>query len=224
MSQTPDGPTPGTPPSQRRQHQRAIDSVMPIVAFLVLNRWASLGWAVAGATAWCIKAAVSRRRHGEAVGRFLPLLIAYLVVRGVIGIVTDSEAVYFGIGIGTKALIGLVLVATAVRGPSFLSRVFPLAVRSLAAETVAHPVFDRTMGRLTVALGTYQLLTSAWDIWLYNQTSPDRYLVIRALVGWPAGFIVSCLGLWYADRALRAAPGFPGLLDLLDPEAGGDRG
>ena len=223
MSQTPDGPTPGTPPSQRRQHQRAIDSVMPIVAFLVLNRWASLGWAVAGATAWCIKAAVSRWHHKEAVGRFLPLLIAYLVVRGVIGIVTDSEAVYFGIGIGTKALIGMVIVATAVVGRPFLARVFPLAV-PLAAETVAHPVFRRTMGRLTVALGAYQLLTSAWDIWLYNQTSPDGYVAIRALVGWPVGFIVSCLGLWYADRALRAAPGFPGLLDLLDPEAGGDRG
>jgi len=223
MSQTPDGPTPGTPPSQRRQHQRAIDSVMPIVAFLVLNRWASLGWAVAGATAWCIKAAVSRWHHKEAVGRVLPLLIAYLVVRGVIGIVTDSEAVYFGIGIGTKALIGMALVATAVVGRPFLARVFPLAV-PLAAETVAHPVFRRTMGRLTVALGAYQLLTSVWDIWLYNQTSADGYVAIRALVGWPAGFIVSCLGLWYADRALRAAPGFPGLLDLLDPEAGGDRG
>ena len=223
MSQTPDGPTPGTPPSQRRQRQRTIDSVMPIVAFLVLNRWASLGWAVAGATAWSIKAAVLRRRHGEAVGRFLPLLVAYLVVRGVIGIATDSEAVYFGIGIGTKALIGMVLVATVVVGRPFLARVFPLAV-PLAAETVAHPVFRRTMGRLTVALGAYQLLTSVWDIWLYNQTSADGYVAIRALVGWPAGFIVSCLGLWYADRALRAAPGFPGLLDLLDPEAGGDRG
>ena len=223
MSQTPDGPAPGTPPSQRRQRQRTIDSVMPIVAFLVLNRWASLGWAVAGATAWSIKAAVSRRRHGEVVGRFLPLLVAYLVVRGVIGIATDSEAVYFGIGIGTKALIGMVLVATAVVGRPFLARVFPLAV-PLAAETVAHPVFRRTMGRLTVALGAYQILTSVWDIWLYNQTSADGYVAIRALVGWPAGFIVSCLGLWYADRALRAAPGFPGLLDLLDPEAGGDRG
>ena len=223
MNQTPNGPAHGTPPSRKRQHQRSIDSVMPIVAFLVLNRWVSLGWAVAGATAWGIKAALSRRHHGEEVGRFLPLLIAYLVVRGIIGIVTDSEAVYFGIGIGTKALIGLALVATAVRGPSFLSRVFPLAV-PLAAETVAHPVFGRTMGRLTVALGTYQFLTSAWDIWLYNQTSVDGYLVIRALVGWPAGFIASCLGLWYADRALRAAPGFPGLLDLLDPEARGDQG
>ena len=223
MSQTPDGPTPGIPPSQRRQRQRTIDSVMPIVAFLVLHRWASLGWAVAGATAWSIKAAVLRRRHGEAVGRFLPLLVAYLVVRGVIGIATDSEAVYFGIGIGTKALIGMALVATAVVGRPFLARVFHLAV-PLAAETVAHPVFRRTMGRLTVALGAYQLLTSVWDIWLYNQTSADGYVAIRALVGWPVGFIVSCLGLWYADRALRAAPGFPGLLDLLDPEAGGDQG
>ena len=221
MSQTPHEPAPGTPPSRRRQRQRAFDSVMPIVAFLVLNRWVSLGWAVGGATVWSIKAAVSRRVHGEAVGRFLPLLVVYLVVRGAIGILTDSEAVYFGIGIGTKALIGVILVATVVVGQPFLARVFPLAV-PLAPETVTHPVFGRTMGRLTVALGVYQLVLSAWDIWLYNQTSVDGYVAIRALVGWPLGFTASCLGLWYADRALRAAPGFPGLLVLLDSEAGGD--
>ena len=109
---------------------------MPIVAFLVLNRWVSLGWAVVGATGWSIKAVVSRRRHGEVVGRFLPLLVAYLATRGVIGIVTDSEAVYFGIGIGTKALIGFVLIGTVVAGRPFLAKVFPLAVH-LGAATVA---------------------------------------------------------------------------------------
>ncbi|MEE2768223.1 MAG: DUF3159 domain-containing protein [Actinomycetota bacterium] len=223
MNQTPDHPGSGSSPSRKRQHQRTIDSVMPIVAFLVLNRWVSLGWAVAGATGWSIKAAVSRRRHGETVGRFLPLLVAYLVIRGVIGIITDSEAVYFGIGIGTKALIGFVLIGTVVVGRPFLAKVLPLAV-SFGADTVADPIFDRTMGRLTVALGAYQLLTSVWDIWLYNQTSADGYVAIRALVGWPAGFAFSCLGLWYTDRALRHAAGFPGLLDLLDPEAGGGRG
>lgn len=222
MTQIPDNSRSRSSLSRKRQRQRTIDSVMPVVAFLVLNRWVSLGWAVAGATGWSIKAAVSRRRNGEAVGRFLPWLVAYLAIRGFIGVITDSEAVYFGIGIGTKALIGVLLIGTVVISRPFLAKVLPLAV-PLGADTVADPIFKRTMGRLTIALGSYQLLTSVWDVWLYNQTSADGYVAIRALVGWPAGFAFSCLGLWYADRALRHAAGFPGLLDLIDPEANGER-
>ncbi|MBC8194833.1 MAG: DUF3159 domain-containing protein [Acidimicrobiia bacterium] len=208
MTQDPGGP--------RAQRARTVDSVMPIVAFILLNRFVGLGWAVLGATAWSIKAAVSRRHRGEDVGRYLPALVVYLAIRGVIGIVTDSEAVYFGIGIGTKALIGAALVGTVIAGRPFLGRVLHLAI-PLDAKTMAHPVYLRVVGRLTVALGVYQFLTSAWDIWLFNQTSVDGYLVIRAVVGWPVGMIVSLLGFWYFDRALRAVEGFPGLLLLLDP-------
>ncbi|MBT3246361.1 MAG: DUF3159 domain-containing protein [Actinobacteria bacterium] len=207
----------------RAQRARTLDSIMPIVAFILLNRFASLGWAVLGATAWSIKAAVSRRHRGEDVGRYLPTLVVYLVARGVIGIVTDSEAVYFGIGIGTKALIGAALIGTVVAGRPFLGRVLHLAI-PLDAETMAHPVYLRVVGRLTVALGVYQFLTSAWDIWLFNQTSVDGYLLIRAVVGWPVGMVVSLLGFWYFDRALRAVEGFPGLLVLLDPDLADEDG
>jgi|TARA_B100001971_G_scaffold164272_1_gene154774 hypothetical protein len=196
---------------------------MPIVAFILLNRFVGLGWAVLGATAWSVKAAVSRRHRGEDVGRYLPTLVVYLVARGVIGIVTDSEAVYFGIGIGTKALIGAALIGTVVAGRPFLGRVLHLAI-PLDAETMAHPVYLRVVGRLTVALGAYQFLTSAWDIWLFNQTSVDGYLLIRAVVGWPVGMVVSLLGFWYFDRALRAVEGFPGLLVLLDPDLADEDG
>lgn len=196
---------------------------MPIVAFIILNRFVGLGWAVLAATAWSVKAAVSRRHRGEGVGWYLPTLVVYLIARGVIGIVTDSEAVYFGIGIGTKALIGAALIGTVAVGRPFLGRVLHLAV-PLDAETMAHPVYQRVVGRLTVALGAYQFLTSAWDIWLFNQTSVDGYLVIRAVVGWPVGMVVSLLGLWYFDRALRAVEGFPGLLVLLDPNLADEEG
>jgi len=82
----------------------------------------------------------------------------------------------------------------------------------------------RVVSRLTVALGLYQFLTSAWDIWLFNQTSADGYVVIRAVVGWPVGMVMSLLGFWYFDRALRAVEGFPGLLALLDPDLAGEDG
>lgn len=190
---------------------------MPIVLFVGLNRLAGLGWAVLGATVWSIKAVVGRRRRGEAVGKFLPILVGYLVVRGIIGILTDSEAVYFGIGIGTKACIGVALIVTSLAGRPFLGRVLHLAL-PIDRTTRVHPAYLRMTSRLTVALGVWQLITSTWDIWLFRQTSTDGYVLIRALVGWPTGILLTFLGFWYADRALRAVPDFPGLMHLLEEQ------
>ena len=201
-------------------YRRLIDSVAPVAIFLLLNRFAGLGWAVAGATVWGVQASVRRTRRGEAIGKFLPLLIVYLLVRGLIGIITDSEDVYFGIGIATKAAIGLGLVGTVIFRRSFLSQVLPI-VLPFKAETIKHKVFSRVMAQMTVVLGLYQILTSIWDIWLYRQTSVDGYVVIRTLVGFPAGFIASLLGVFYIDRSLRRADGFKGFVDLLEIEENG---
>ena len=198
-------------------YRRLIDSVAPVAIFLLLNRFAGLGWAVAGATVWGVQASVRRTRRGEAIGKFLPLLIVYLLVRGLIGIITDSEDVYFGIGIATKAAIGLGLIGTVIFRRSFLSQVLPI-VLPFKAETIKHKVFSRVMAQMTVVLGLYQILTSIWDIWLYRQTSVDGYVVIRTLVGFPAGFIASLLGVFYIDRSLRRADGFKGFVDLLEIE------
>ncbi len=201
-------------------YRRLIDSVAPVAIFLLLNRFAGLGWAVAGATCWGVQASVRRTRRGEAIGKFLPLLIFYLLVRGLIGIITDSEDVYFGIGIATKAAIGLGLIGTVIFRRSFLSQVLPI-VLPFKAETIKHKVFSRVMAQMTVVLGLYQILTSIWDIWLYRQTSVDGYVVIRTLVGFPAGFIASLLGVFYIDRSLRRADGFKGFVDLLEIEENG---
>ena len=201
-------------------YRRLIDSVAPVAIFLLLNRFAGLGWAVAGATVWGVQASVRRTRRGEAIGKFLPLLIVYLLVRGLIGIITDSEDVYFGIGIATKSAIGLGLIGTVIFRRSFLSQVLPI-VLPFKAETIKHKVLSRVMAQMTVVLGLYQILTSIWDIWLYRQTSVDGYVVIRTLVGFPAGFIASLLGVFYIDRSLRRADGFKGFVDLLEIEENG---
>ena len=148
---------------------------------------------------------------------FLPILVGYLVVRGIIGILTDSDAVYFGIGIGTKACIGVALIVTSLAGRPFLGRVLHLAL-PIDRTTRVHPAYLRMTSRLTVALGVWQLITSTWDIWLFRQTSTDGYVLTRALVGWPTGILLTFLGFWYADRALRAVPDFPGLMHLLEEQ------
>ena len=73
---------------------RNLDSVLPIIIFIVFNRFLGLTWAVIGATLWGIKAVVSRYRRGEMIGRYLPILISYLIIRGVIGIITDLSLIH----------------------------------------------------------------------------------------------------------------------------------
>ena len=100
-----------------------LDQLMPVVLFLVfynLDRVQVAGLsnievAVIAATAWSIKAAYSRLRRGLPIGKWLPAITGYLVVRAAVSIAVErelvdfgvsSEAVYFGIGIGTKTLVG----------------------------------------------------------------------------------------------------------------------
>ena len=72
------------------------------------------------------------------------------------------------------------------------------------------------MARLTVLLGAYQLATSTWDVWLFNQTSTDGYVLIRFVVGWPAGTAATMAAFLWADRALRVVPDCPGLFELME--------
>lgn len=194
---------------------RNWDSILPILLFIVLNRFFGLVWGVIGATLWGIKAVVGRYRRGEMIGRYLPGLIAYLVVRGIIGVITDSEAVYFGIGIGTKALIGAALIATVFSKRSFVERFmhyvipFDRAIRD-------HEIYRRATSRLTIIAGVWQFITSAWDIWLFRQTSVDGYLIIRTLVGWPAATIAIFGSLFYLNRAMRGIPGFTSVFETLE--------
>ena len=194
---------------------RNWDSLLPILLFIVLNRFFGLIWGVIGATLWGIKAVVGRYRRGEMIGRYLPVLIAYLVVRGVIGVITDSEAVYFGIGIGTKALIGVALITTVFSKRSFVERFMHYVIRFDQAVR-GHEIYRRVTSRLTVIAGVWQFITSAWDIWLFRQTSVDGYLIIRTLVGWPAATVAILGALFYLNRAMRGIPGFTSVFETLE--------
>ncbi|CAI8351254.1 MAG: Uncharacterised protein [Acidimicrobiaceae bacterium] len=194
---------------------RNWDSLLPILLFIVLNRFFGLVWGVIGATLWGIKAVVGRYRRGEMIGRYLPVLIAYLVVRGVIGVITDSEAVYFGIGIGTKALIGVALITTVFSKRSFVER-FMHYVIPFDQAVRGHEIYRRATSRLTVIAGVWQFITSAWDIWLFRQTSVDGYLIIRTLVGWPAATEAILGSLFYLNRAMRGIPGFTSVFETLE--------
>ena len=117
-----------------------LDALMPAILFLIFNNRLGLGWAIGAATLWSLKVAVSRRRRRLPIGKFIPVITAYIVARGVIGIVTDSAAVYFGIGIATKFGIAVAVAFMAWRGRNLLAMVIPY-VFEFGKATRSHPVF-----------------------------------------------------------------------------------
>ena len=86
-------------------------------------------WAIAGATAWSLKATYTKHRKHQRIGWLLPATTLYLIFRGTVGIITDSRAAYFGVGIGTKFAIGLGLIGSVVIGKGvaamYADRVLP---------------------------------------------------------------------------------------------------
>ena len=193
----------------------ALDSLGSVAAFLVGNRLGGLGLAIGLVTAWSLVAIVRRYRNGIGIGKLLPVTTGYLILRGAIGLATGSKAVYFGTSIATKAGIGLVLLGSVVVGKALIARYAPLVI-PFPAHVLAHPVYYRTGRNLTVLAGIYQIGSAVWDVWLYNRTSTDGFVLIRLGVAWVSGFVTIFGGIAYADLSLKKIPGFDGLLAVME--------
>ena len=149
------------------------------------------------------------------IGWLLPTTTLYLIVRGTIGIITDSRAAYFGIGIGTKAAIGVGLIGSVVIGKGLLTMYAHRAL-PFPEEIRAHRIYRSTMNQLTILAGCYEIGSAGWDIWLYNHSSKSGFILIRMLVSWVSTFVVMFGAIFYADWRLRRIPGFGGLLELAE--------
>jgi hypothetical protein len=69
---------------------------------------------------------------------------------------------------------------------------------------------------LTVLAGVYEIGTAVWDVWLYNRTSTNGFVLIRLGVSWVSGFVAIFGAIIYADASLRKIPGFEGLLAVME--------
>ena len=195
-----------------------LDSLMPALLFLLFNQFWGLPWAIGAATVWSLKVIYTRRRKRLPLGKLFPLVAGFVLLRGIIGIVTDSEAVYFGLGIASKYAIGLGVAASAIINRNVIIMAAPY-VFDFPAEVKSHPVYKSALDVVAYLAGFYYLLSASFDIWLYNNNSVEGYIIIRLIVNWPLGLAVfwGCLG--YVVFRLRKVPEFPGLYKLLEYRA-----
>jgi hypothetical protein len=192
-----------------------LDSVMPIILFLGLRRLFGLAWGIVGATLWALKVAITRKRRGHPIGKFLPIITIGIIARGAVGIITDSEAVYFGIGIGTKAAVGVGLIVSTLFGKNLVAKYAPLLF-GFDETTTSHPIYARAMDRVAIAAGLMELISAGFDLWLFNNSSVGGYLTIRFFVNWPFTTVVLMGSVAYLGRELSKIPGFPGMSDVID--------
>ena len=202
-----------------------IDQFMPVVLFLVFYNLVNTEVAVIAATAWSVKAAYSRRRRGLPIGKWLPAITAYLLVRAAVSVAVErelvdfgvsSEAVYFGIGIGSKMLVGLAAAATILVGRPFALWAvrylpdLPEAVRS-------NPRFVATLRDVTWVVAFYEVGSSVWDIWLFNNSAVTIFLITRQVVNFVAAFLLIFATLAYVDHRFSKIDGCPSLVELVSP-------
>jgi hypothetical protein len=215
----------GTPAAAAGSSARMsnLDQIMPVALFLVLYNLVGTIWAVIAATAWSVKAAFSRKRRGLPIGAWLPLITAYLLIRAGITIAVErewidfgvsAEAVYFGIGFATKMGVGIAIGLTIVMGRPMLAWLVPKLIR-LDHNVISDPRYVTTMARASWVAAGYEVVSSIWDIWLYNNSGVSVFLVTRQVVNFVVAFLVITVTLMYVDRRLEPIEAYPGLVEVL---------
>ena len=194
------------------------DTLLAVVAFVVLFRFWGLGPAIGAITAVSVLSGFLRVRHGVGVGKLLPIVTVCVIVRGVVGIITDNDDIYFGIGIGYKFAIAAGLVLSA---PLNLNPAVELVARTLGlpASIRSHEAYRSAVDRIIVIFGVLLGLAAGFDIWFLGVTDPDEYVLFRYLINWPLYVAFTALSLSFLSRRLGRIPGFPGIMNLLEQQA-----
>jgi len=201
-----------------------FDQLMPVVLFIVLFNVFNITVAVVAATAWSLKAAVSRRRRGLNIGWWLPTVTIYLIARSVITILVQQEildlgispeAVYFGIGFITKILVGIAVAVTIVVGRPVLAWAVPKVV-DLHEDLLSDPRYLRTMATATWLIVVYEIGSGIWDIWLFNNSGFNLFFLTRSVSNFVVSFLAISVGLMYIDHRLEPIDAYPGIAEVLE--------
>ena len=208
-----------------------LDQLAPVVLFLVCYQiFDSTELAVISATAWSLKAAISRRKRKLAIGYWIPCVTVYLIVRGAVSIAVErgwvdfgvsAEAVYFGIGISTKIILGIAAIGTIIAGKPFVLWAVNTLLQPI--DTIAsHPRFTRALRNITWVVVFHQFTSSVCDIWLYNNSSVTFFVIIRIAVSYGLTFISMMMAFVYLDKVMSSTPEWPGVIGFIFPSAAAD--
>lgn len=190
-------------------------SAAPVLLFIAVNRLAGLRPAVVAATLWSVKVIVDRRRQGIPLGRFMPLITAAVILRGAAGAITDSEAVYFGIGIATRYVVAIALIGSVLVRRPLAALAAPHAMVMPQGMT-QHRLFRSTMAIVTLIAGAYYIASATFDLWLFRRSSVEGFVIWRFLANWPLSAAAIVAALAVLQLRLTRIPGVSSVTALVE--------
>ena len=200
-----------------------VESVLVVLTFIILFRFLNLEWAIGGTTVASLWFTYSRYRRGVNIGKFLPIIVLSIVARGVIGIIFGFE-VYTRVGIALGALVGIILIISALIKRNLLLMAVPYFF-DFSDPVKNHKIYIRTLNTLAIALGIYYVLKAGFDFWLYEVSitedgkvvkGVEGYVIIKFIVGWVLGLIIFWGCVAYAAIKFVKIPNFEGFLTMLE--------
>ncbi|QKJ18281.1 hypothetical protein [Microbacterium hominis] len=190
-------------PIQRPGLVPVLISLIPTSAFLVVDSWLGLVPAMLVASVLAAGFVLVRRRTGRRIGVLLPLTLAYVVVKAVAGILTESHVVYFGAGIVLSALIALAVGVSAFTRRPVASYLLPL-VTPYRHLTNDHPVYRRVAAHVTLVWAVVELGIAVWEGWHLIDSSASEFVLWRTFGPWLAmGVLIFCLIFYVRYRLDR---------------------
>jgi hypothetical protein len=162
----------------------ALASLLPTGVFLLADHWLGLLAAMTAASVTTLALIVVRRSRGQGIGVLVPISLAYVIVKAVAGVVTESQVVYFGAGLALSALIAVAVGATAFTRRPVASYLIPLVTpyRSLTPD---HPVYRRVSAQVTTIWALAELAVTSWEAWHLTVSSASEFVVARTVLAWP---------------------------------------
>ena len=147
----------------------------------------------------------------------MPLITAAVIARGAIGIATDSETVYFGLGIATKYVVAAALAGSVLIGKPLALMAAPYVMR-IPPKMANHRLFFSTMGIVTAIAAAYYAVSASLDIWLFRQNSVEGFVVLRFIANWPLSAAALVAILAVTQRRLQKIPGVPPIATLVEDQ------
>lgn len=174
-----------------------LASVLPSLAFVVADRLAGIIAAMVAATVVAAAAIIYRRVRGQGVGWLLPISLAYVVVRGIAGVVTESDTVFFGMGLVLSAGAAIVVGITAFTRAPVAAFLLPL-VTPYRYLTRSNAAYRRVAAQITAVWAVAELMVTAAEWRHLSDSGGSEFVIARTLIAWPFMAVVIFFLIAYA--------------------------
>ena len=179
----------------------ARDAFGPVLAFYV--GWKLVGLVVGIVAATVVSLVAFRyERKRERSGTMTRVALAFVLVQGTVGLLSNSAKVYLAQPVLLNAAFGLAFLVSALIGRP-LAGVFAEEMTPFPPEVKTSRTFRRVFGRISVAWGVYMLLRSALRLFALTTSTVEDFLVVNFVTGLPLTAGLMAGSMWYGVRGFR---------------------